>query len=187
MAKSIIVKCENCGKEIKKYQSQIKNSKMFFCTQSCQHKWRTGRTGTINNPKGITKKCLCCDKEFYVYPCEINTKIYCSNTCMYKHKSDNGDYSGKNCNFYVRGYYEDDRYPNWEKQKKAARKRDNNTCQECGLTAEEQGESMCVHHKIPYRFFDDYKKANRLNNLICLCRKCHGKQESHRWVEIPNK
>ena len=105
MAKSIIVKCENCGKEIKKYQSQIKN-----------YKWRTGRTGTINNPKGITKKCLCCDKEFYVYPCEINTKIYCSNTCMYKHKSDNGDYSGKNCNFYVRGYYEDDRDPNWEKE-----------------------------------------------------------------------
>jgi predicted HNH restriction endonuclease len=35
-----------------------------------------------------------------------------------------------------------------------------------------------VHHLIPYRTFNgDYLAANRLANLISVCRPCHWKRE----------
>lgn len=52
----------------------------------------------------------------------------------------------------------------------ACRDRDNNTCQMCGATKEEnRNRNMAVHHIIPY--YDSYN--NSLDNLICLCEKCH--------------
>ncbi len=65
----------------------------------------------------------------------------------------------------------------WNAARKAARKRDRNTCQVCGLTAEIQGRNMSVHHRRPYVFFAIKKRANRLNNLICLCHGCHRRAE----------
>jgi len=179
--------CENCGKEVYKYQSQIKKSKMIFCSQKCQHEWRTGKTGTINNPKGIYKECAFCGKPFYVYPSEISTKKYCSSECKYSYERREGVHAGANCNFW-RGGFDEYRGENWHYQRDLARERDHNTCQECGLSSTEAGYEMCVHHKIPFRFFNgDYIKANDLSNLICLCRRCHQKQESHRWYEVPKE
>ena len=63
---------------------------------------------------------------------------------------------------------------NWGGQKRRARKRDNYTCQRCGITEETLGYKLDVHHKIPFRLFSgDYKTANSLDNLISLCRSCH--------------
>ena len=31
------------------------------------------------------------------------------------------------------------------------------------------------------------KKANSLENLICLCHACHVKQESHHWQKVPEE
>ncbi len=36
-------------------------------------------------------------------------------------------------------------------------------------------------------FENDYKKANSLENLICLCHACHVKQESHHWQKVPEE
>ena len=47
------------------------------------------------------------------------------------------------------------------------RERDNRTCQECGMTEEQLGYSLCVHH------IDYNKQNNNENNLICLCKSCH--------------
>jgi 5-methylcytosine-specific restriction endonuclease McrA len=55
-----------------------------------------------------------------------------------------------------------------------ARKRDNFTCQRCGITTEETGKSLDVHHIKPYREFNgDHKSAHHLDNLITLCNSCH--------------
>ena len=47
---------------------------------------------------------------------------------------------------------------------------------------------MIVHHIVPFRFFEnDHEKANKIDNLTCLCHNCHAKQESHHWHEVPEK
>jgi len=51
--------------------------------------------------------------------------------------------------------------------KNKIRERDNYTCQKCGITQEQCGEKLSIHHI-------DYIKENiDLNNLISLCRRCN--------------
>ncbi|MBW8009693.1 MAG: DEAD/DEAH box helicase [Chloroflexi bacterium] len=64
----------------------------------------------------------------------------------------------------------------WKQQKNAARERDNFTCQNCGEV--EDGRAHDVHHKIPFRAFASFEEANRLENLVTLCRPCHRRAES---------
>lgn len=52
-----------------------------------------------------------------------------------------------------------------------ARKRDNFTCQHCGLL--ETGEAHHVHHLVPFRKFASTEEANVLENLVTLCPRCH--------------
>lgn len=68
---------------------------------------------------------------------------------------------------------------NWRKQRWRARKRDNYTCQECGITEQELDRQLDVHHIVPFREYglERYKEANRLSNLITLCSKHHRESE----------
>lgn len=62
----------------------------------------------------------------------------------------------------------------WGKQKRLARKRDNNICQCCGITNNGIGKNMPVHHIIPFALSHD----NSLLNLVSLCPSCHSKAEA---------
>lgn len=177
--------CENCNKEFFEYKSHRKG-KHVFCSMSCQHEWRTGKTELINK-KGIYKECRICGKNFYCYPYQINNKKTCSMECNYKLQRLEGIHQGENCNFWTGGF-DEYRGKNWYAQREKARIRDNNTCQICGKKIDEHDKNMIVHHIVPFRFFkNDYKKANHLDNLICLCHNCHAKQESHQWHEVPSE
>ncbi len=72
--------------------------------------------------------------------------------------------------------------PNWLKQRHLARERDDFTCQACGLS--ESNQQHDVHHRIPFRLCRDadgmisYRLANRLDNLVTLCRNCHRRAET---------
>ena len=66
--------------------------------------------------------------------------------------------------------------PNWSRQRKLARARDQYRCQICG--APERGREHDVHHKIPFRTFASYEQANQLSNLVTLCRPCHRRAET---------
>jgi len=63
--------------------------------------------------------------------------------------------------------------PNWEDQRSKTLKRDGESCIRCGKEGEHIS-TMHVHHIIPFRTFDDYREANRLENLATLCSRCHG-------------
>ncbi len=65
---------------------------------------------------------------------------------------------------------------NWPQQRDAARQRDRYTCQNCG--AVEDGRAHDVHHKIPFRAFENFLDANRLENLVTLCPACHRRAEA---------
>jgi DEAD/DEAH box helicase domain-containing protein len=74
--------------------------------------------------------------------------------------------------------------PNWQEQRKKARARDGYRCQECGIP-EPAGSQHDVHHLKPFRTFgyipgfnENYQIANRLSNLVLLCRRCHQRLES---------
>ncbi len=73
--------------------------------------------------------------------------------------------------------------PNWEKQRRLALKRDGYVCQDCGISnrkqQDEHGEGLHVHHLKKRRKFESYEKANRLGNLISLCRSCHYEWEGN--------
>lgn len=74
---------------------------------------------------------------------------------------------------------------NWAVQVCRARERDRFTCQECGVTEEELGRRLHVHHRIPYRRFRSNVEANKLEHLVCLCPACHGRQEAQLRRQLP--
>jgi DEAD/DEAH box helicase domain-containing protein len=73
--------------------------------------------------------------------------------------------------------YSASRYgPTWRKQQRAARERDDFTCQNCGTV--EDGRAHDVHHITPFRAFETAEEANRLENLTTLCPTCHRRAET---------
>ena len=73
---------------------------------------------------------------------------------------------------------------NWEEQRQRVRGRDGYRCTKCGKL-EPQGRQHDVHHLIPFRVFgyvpglnENYRQANRLDNLVLACRTCHQRLEA---------
>ncbi|MGL5327793.1 MAG: HNH endonuclease [Peptostreptococcaceae bacterium] len=58
----------------------------------------------------------------------------------------------------------------WLKVRKLAIQRANGLCEEC-IKLGNISYVQDVHHKVPVK--DDKSKAYDIDNLICLCRKCH--------------
>jgi len=71
-------KCEQCGKNIHKYPSEIKENN--FCNRECYAKWSKGRKKNKNN-------CVCpiCEKEFYRKPSYLK-KLKRKPTCGFECK-----------------------------------------------------------------------------------------------------
>lgn len=80
-----------------------------------------------------------------------------------------------------RGGYEPYYGPNWYFQRDKRLKRDK-YCQRCGTN-----EDLVVHHIVPFREFgrEGYKEANKLSNLITLCRSCHRSVENGQPLRLP--
>jgi len=64
--------------------------------------------------------------------------------------------------------------PSWRPAQRAVRLRDV-VCQDCGITPEQLGKKLDVHHKIPFIEFgvERHEEANALDNLVALCISCH--------------
>lgn len=74
--------------------------------------------------------------------------------------------------------------PNWQEQRQRVRARDHYRCTQCGAH-EAPGRQHDVHHVVPFRTFgyvagfnENYWAANRLENLVLVCRTCHRRLES---------
>ena len=63
-----------------------------------------------------------------------------------------------------------------EEFKTLTRERDNNTCQLCGKTKEQEGRNLCVHH-ISY---DKENNCSNEDNFITLCTSCNAKVNVNR-------
>jgi len=170
--------CEHCGDEFPVKPSRVDYRQ--YCSRSCLMSSRTGEQNP--NPKSDTGdivECEWCGDEWYVPPSEIESTRFCSRECLGKHHRSvrSGEDSPR-----WNGGSNDWRGANWEKQRKLAIKRDDKECVHCGMDREEHqqayGSDLNVHHIKEFRSFNrNYEKANKLSNLVTLCKECHSLYE----------
>lgn len=155
--------CDNCGKHFKAYTSQKVHSNIF-CSRQCHQEWWKGSNHTGYNSIDCT--CKVCNTHFKrtKYKVEKFGGKYCSRECFSQSQV-----------LPAINYYG----PDWKSQKRKARKRDNYTCQICGIDQSKYPRALDVHHIIPFRKFGlkNYQQANQLSNLVSLCKHCHRKVE----------
>ncbi len=164
--------CIICNKKFKVKPSLSKET----CSRKCWNIYRHQQRK--KNTKRIVIKCDYCNKET-IYLCSV-AKLskfhFCTKKCKDLWMSEK--MCGENSVLWKGGY--NNHYGlNWHKQRRLALNRDENICQICKITSEEYGMNMDVHHKKPFRLFNNYKDANNLDNLICLCRKCHSQEDNN--------
>jgi 5-methylcytosine-specific restriction endonuclease McrA len=189
----IITICGFCGKSFEAYK---KNQK--FCSTACGNAGKSRR----QKEERIERICEVCRGRFLAYPSRRYSKYCsrtCWNkrgtilaTCrecqspFFAHRSSNSIFCSRNCySLWQAKYVRGDAHPSWKggsshyrrgldwkEQAEAARKRDNYTCQRCGIKQSDligKRKRLDVHHIIPWSI----SKSNALENLITVCRKCH--------------
>lgn len=168
--------CQFCGKRFIVPKNRENTAK--YCSKNCLGK-ANGERGKIEYRNRVKTSCSNCHREFEKKPSTVKEHNFCSIQCMGIFYSVSKMFAGENSGTWAGGdisYYG----PNWISQRKKARLRDKYTCQDCGLTEQEYGCELSVHHITPFRNFNgDWEKANELSNLITLCEHpCHRKRHS---------
>ena len=168
--------CEACGSEFLVIPSR---TDARFCSRECKY---IGHSKDISGKnhwawKGKKAKCQNCGQEFHVKPYILKRDEgkFCSMACYNAAKPIR--FSGNNNPRWRGGISLPYRGSNWQRQRRQARRRDGYTCQLCGISEDDLGRQLDVHHIKPFSTFHDYISANKLENLICLCHECHGKVE----------
>ena len=161
--------CEQCGDVFS--VALCRRNEASFCSRECHTLAQT------NFENMGERKCYTCDERIIVKRPRLNAeRVFCSNKCVGIANRGEGNPSWNG------GLPQPQYGDNWQIQRRKALKRDNYECQICGKGRDELGKNPDVHHVIPVRMFDNCEKANRLDNLICLCRKHHSS-----WEGIPVK
>lgn len=161
--------CSVCNKKLYRRPYQLK-TKYPFCSFKCYGEWqKIYRKGQNTKPK-IQVRCFTCGKVKNIYPHLVNqSHHFCNRQCVAKWKS---VYQSGEKNPAWLGGHKQYRGNNWKQQSQLVLNRDNKKCQKCN-----EIRNLVVHHVKPYHCFSTYVEANKLDNLITLCRKCHGLEE----------
>lgn len=161
--------CPICGRSFyaKPYMKRrLKVNEQLTCSPEC-------RRAAL----GWESKLLYCDwcgEGFRRRNALINGHNFCSRECMGNWQSANvkGESSPS-----WQGGYQPYYGADWKTNRRAAKKRDNRTCQACGSHQSGLSHTLEVHHIKPVRLFDNPNDANELSNLVTLCRPCHVKAD----------
>lgn len=164
LEKKVTVQCDTCGVEFDRIPAHLNEHN--FCSYQCQGVWsskeRVGENAANWQGGKNGSECDWCGENFTH---NRDVARFCSNRCYYTHLGEQTDgpvvYYGTS----------------WSRQRSHALQRDNHGCVICG-----SGGLVDVHHITPFRAFgvENHERANRLENLVCLCRKHHMK-----WEGIP--
>jgi 5-methylcytosine-specific restriction endonuclease McrA len=173
--------CDTCDETYKVYPYRADESR--YCSRECADKGDYHLEGEEHGrwsggPE--THTCQNCGDSFERYPRKNDSK-YCSRECF--REASEGMFSGEG-NPAWRGGWHHYYGANWDEQRAAAIERDDNTCQDCGVSGDELDRSLDVHHKKRIGWFREeydapewWERANRLENLVSLCSSCHKKRE----------
>lgn len=177
----ITLTCEICGKEFESWNRKSGIAK--YCSQKCYgaHLKRTKSHdfGNVYNydPTLPIVPCETCGKPIRQNNGKRQRNMshhFCSRECYYAFRSK--EYRGDKHPQW-RGGISYHRGLKWKSLRDKVRERDNYTCQDCGRHESEFKEHLHAHHIIPYDCFNSSKHANKLSNLIALCRSCHIKRD----------
>lgn len=175
--------CKRCGNEYECLKSDKRRKS--YCSHECAYASREGELHPKYKPEAhVQLICAICKEPFERQRSLIerdNTKC-CSVKCMGKYRTLH--FTGKQGGNWKGGY---DKYygRNWYEQQRKARERDKHYCRRCGIHKSELGRELDVHHVKPFRTFNgDWRKANRLSNLISLCPKCHKIVEPRKKIRL---
>ncbi|MDX1746008.1 MAG: HNH endonuclease signature motif containing protein [Halobacteriales archaeon] len=151
--------CQLCGAEFRFYPSEKKGVYCPTCVEESDEFLGTPYH-EVHEIERIDRECDHCGEEMSVLQTDRKRGRgrFCSHECLCLWMSKDGATS------YNRG---------WFRPRRSALERDDYTCQECGKSATELGQSPDVHHIRPVRLFEDPEDAHHLGNLISLCRSCH--------------
>mgnify|MGYP000114244486 CR=1 FL=1 len=172
---SLVIEVTECDYCDSTFQYNPNETAGKYCCDKCCKSHR--------KEKRLTKTCPTCEDEFEIIPA-IEHRKFCSESCYAEYSSEiqKGSKSHNWKGGTLRYYGE-----NWNKQRDKARKRDNHTCQRCGVAESELDQQLDVHHIKRLGWFKEeydapvwWEKANALDNLLSLCRSCH-----YTWEGIP--
>lgn len=145
--------CQHCGQPFSPNWSGLPP---VYCSTAC-------RQAAQRQPLPL---CEMCGES-----CSKHGRRFCSASCKVRW------YRGERVYNYLGENFRKDAYPIdytfWTARAAEVRERDK-VCQHCGLTPEENGRALDVHHIVPYRVTQD----NSPENLITLCRACHKKADA---------
>lgn len=177
--------CDFCGKRVK--ASFLPKAKRHFCSPECRFLGLKPPPRPCVNCGAIIVpiKFMAATGKFIAH----NAGKTCSAKCQNEWIRNNPERKAK-----ISAAFTGNLHPNWQGGKSAfnntsnrgtgwstvsekARKRDKYTCQLCGMTQEENGRKLDVHHIVPYHVINHHSKANKMSNLISLCQSCHTKEE----------
>lgn len=172
-SRRVFCSAEGCDKGFEVANSRYEECDRYYCCRDCylnEHK----------KPSGKFLECDAegCSEEFYVFPSNLDSdNHYCSNECQAEmFMGENNHRWKENC---VRYYGR-----NWYKKRREVRERDNFRCQVCGVHDSDTDMCLDVHHIDRTALENgDPERANRLSNLVLVCRSCHCKVEG--WPVVP--
>jgi len=186
--------CENpdCDERFEAYQSRVDNGKDKYCSTDC--KYDDIQSYVISGEDHVQydasthvdKVCKWCETEMTVRQSRLDEGrgVFCSEDCHAEWRS--VVVSGENHPSYIdgggRNYGR-----NWGEQKAKAHKRAHSKCEhpDCSTTSADWGKSLDVHHIVPFRLHESYKQANKLDNLLVLCRSHHQELEPSKELTQP--
>lgn len=169
--------CETCGDPVKVEKHRANKTEYNYCDEECRKKSNTHHASGEEHPNwdggnNLVVECEICGTGIKTREC--HNRRFCSRECADIWKET--EFSGSG-NPYWQGGYKRYYGPSWSEQRNKARKRDGYKCQYCTKAESEFENQHHVHHIIPFRRFDNHKKANSLSNLVTLCEDCHSKWE----------
>ena len=174
--KAVTVLCSVCGKSFQRSPHEIREHKNNFCSVQCHSAYKAASSiivpcDTCGQPLTRQQNQI---RKLKHHFCDIRCEADWLSAKMAAHN--NRNWKGGAVRYYG---------PNWPTQARAARRRDGHCCQSCGI--HQVGVALDVHHIIPFKSFgyvydenENYLQANQLNNLVSLCRTCHGLIEAGR-------
>lgn len=177
----VTLECEKCGSEFEEVKSREDRAK--YCSEDCRIEAFTevglekGEETRFDEGHEPWNKGLSIEKSEKIQ--EIARKTQEAQLGI-NHNPGVGFQPGEEHRNWKDEYtYTKKRGENWGPQRLKALNRDDHTCQKCDKTKSELDLPLDVHHIKPYREFESDKRANRVENLISLCRSCHMKVESN--------
>jgi hypothetical protein len=152
----------------------VKSWPRIYCSNQCAGRANVGNI-TRWKPSSYQAVCEQCRERFTTTVARTRGR-FCSRSCYGQWLRIHAPPGAEAPNW--RGGYEPYYGPNWRKVRRQVRE-ERGACEDCGITAEEFGRALDVHHIRAFREFGRarYLEANDQSNLAVLCNACHTARE----------